>query len=152
MSKINIEYFGLERTKLKKCAGCGKDKVIWKNHEGEKFCQQCWHEKKPVKFPKQSKAIKPVSDKKKVQDQLYSVMRKKFLMLPENSTCRGKIPAVCSGGFQQDLTVHHTKGRGKYYLDTTTWIPLCMTCHEFVERNPEKAKDLGLSFSRLEKE
>lgn len=152
MSKINIEYFGLEKTKLKKCAGCGKDKVIWKNHEGEKFCQQCWHEKKPVKFPKQSKAIKPVSDKKKVQDQLYSVMRKKFLMLPENSTCRGKIPAVCSGGFQQDLTVHHTKGRGKYYLDTTTWIPLCMTCHEFVERNPEKAKDLGLSFSRLEKE
>ena len=152
MKDYTVEFFGMDRTKLKKCAGCGKDKIIWKNFEGEKFCQQCWHEKKPVKFLKQSKAIKPVSDKKKVQDVLYSKLRKQYLELPENSTCRGKLPGVCQGGFQQDLTIHHTRGRGKYYLDQKTWVPLCIKCHEFVELNPEKARDLGLSFSRLEKE
>ncbi|NBW33897.1 MAG: hypothetical protein EBR30_02460 [Cytophagia bacterium] len=43
--------------------------------------------------PKQAPAprlIKPVSDKRKPLDQLYSKMRKQFLDLPENATCREK--------------------------------------------------------------
>lgn len=135
------------KPKLKTCSGCGEERHIWKNFEGEKFCKDCWSRKEPVKFPKQSKLISPVSDKRKPLDQLYSKLRKEFLEKIENATCRAKLPG-CLGSTRQDLTIHHTKGRGKYYLDTTTWIPLCMSCHRWVEEHPADAKEMFLSESR----
>lgn len=44
--------------------------------------------------------------------------------------------------------VHHMRGRGKYHLDTTTWLSVCRNCHTFIELNPEDAKELGFSISR----
>ena len=134
--------------KLKECAACGEDKVIWKNHEGNKYCKDCWYKQNPVKFPTPSKALKIVSDKRKPLDQLYSKMRKEFLDKPENSTCRAKLQG-CLGSMNQNLTIHHTKGRGRYYLDSTTWVPLCMSCHRWVEEHPADAKEMFLSKSRI---
>lgn len=136
------------KPKLKTCAACGHDKVIWKNFEGNKFCKDCWFKQEPVKIPTPSKALKPVSDKRKPLDQLYSKLRVEFLSLPENFTCRAKLPG-CMRTTGQDLTIHHTKGRGKFYLDTTTWIPLCLTCHRWVEEHPTQAKELELSQTRI---
>jgi hypothetical protein len=136
------------KAKLKTCSGCGQEKPIWKNFEGERFCKTCWSVKTPAKFPKQSKALKPVSDKRKPLDQLYSKLRKEFLELPENFSCRAKLPG-CMRTTGQDLTIHHTKGRGKYYLQTDTWIPLCLACHHWVEEHPLMAKELMLSQSRI---
>jgi len=45
--------------------------------------------------------------------------------------------------------VHHMKGRGKYLNDTSTWLSVCRTCHEWIENNPKDAKELGYSISRL---
>lgn len=134
--------------KKKPCAGCGEPHVIWKNHEGNKYCQKCWFQKAPVKFPRQSSPIKAVSDKRKPLDQLYSKMRVAFLSLPENHTCRAKLPG-CMHTTGLNLTIHHTKGRGRYYLDSTTWIPLCISCHSYVELHPAEALELGLSQTRL---
>jgi len=131
--------------KLKQCAGCGEQKVIWKNHEGNKFCKDCWQRKAPVKTPTPTKSLSPVSDKRKVLDQLYSKMRKDFLDQPENSTCRAKFAGVCLYVTGQDLTVHHTRGRGRYYLDKSTWIPLCLACHQYVETHPQEAREMFLS-------
>lgn len=136
------------KPKLKTCSGCGQEKPIWKNFEGERFCKTCWSIKTPTNFPKQSKALKPVSDKRKPLDQLYSKLRKEFLNLPENFSCRAKLQG-CLNVTGQELTIHHTKGRGKYYLDSTTWIPLCLTCHRWVEEHPREAKELMLSQSRI---
>jgi len=135
------------QAKPKMCAGCSELKPIWKNHEGKKYCKDCWHKQDVVKTPSQRRPLKPVSDKKDVLDVLYSKMRKEFLEKPENATCRAKLP-VCQGGFKQQLTVHHTKGRGRYYLDTTTWVPLCMACHRWVEEHHAEAKDMFLSQHR----
>ena len=144
------------KIKLKKCASCDQMKQIWKNHQGNKYCKDCWARIKssttePKKFvikEKILKKIKTVSNKKQAQDILYSRMRKDFLENPENSTCKAKLPG-CLGVFKQNLTVHHTKGRGKYYLDTATWIPLCLSCHEWVETHPKKAREMGLSGSKV---
>lgn len=136
------------QVKLKKCSACELDKVIWKNHEGNKYCKDCWYSQKPINITNNRRPIKPKSDKQDVLDVLYSKMRKEFLEKPENATCRAKLPG-CLGVFKQNLTVHHTKGRGKYYLDATTWIPLCLSCHEWVETHPKEAREMNLSDSKL---
>ena len=136
------------QVKLKTCAGCGLDKVIWKNNQGKKYCKDCWYSQEIVKLPSNSRPLKPKSDKKDVLDVLYSKMRKEFLGEPQNSTCRAKLPG-CMGQFKENLTVHHTKGRGLYYLDKTTWIPLCLSCHEWVETHPKEAREMNLSQSKL---
>ena len=132
------------QVKLKKCAACNLDKVIWKNHEGNKYCKDCWYSKEVAKSPSNKRPIKPKSDKKDILDVLYSKMRKEFLELPENATCRAKLPG-CLNVYKQELTVHHTKGRGLYYLDKTTWIPLCMACHMWFETHPKEAREMSLS-------
>jgi hypothetical protein len=136
------------QVKLKKCAGCNLDKVIWKNSEGKKYCKDCWHSQEIIKSPSNKRPIKPKSDKKDVLDVLYSKMRREFLNEPQNSTCRAKLPG-CMGQFKENLTVHHTKGRGLYYLDRSTWIPLCLSCHEWVETHPKEAREMNLSQSKL---
>ena len=135
------------QVKLKQCAGCNLDKVIWKNYEGNKYCKDCWYTSQVTKTPSNKRPIKPKSDKKDILDVLYSKMRKEFLNEPENATCRAKLPK-CMGQFKENLTVHHTKGRGLYYLDKATWIPLCLSCHEWVTDNSKQAIDMGLSQSR----
>jgi hypothetical protein len=136
------------QVKLKQCAGCNLDKVIWKNYEGNKYCKDCWYNSQTTKTPSNKKPIKPKSDKKDVLDVLYSKMRKEFLNEPKNATCRAKLPG-CMGQFKENLTVHHTKGRGLYYLDKTTWIPLCLSCHEWVETHPKEAREMNLSLTKL---
>lgn len=129
--------------KLKKCAGCGEDKSIWKNYLGEKFCKDCWYKKEPINHPKQKQPLKGKSDKRNVLDQLYSKLRKEFLT--KNPYCQAKLQG-CSA---IATDVHHMKGRGVYYLDQSTWIGLCRACHQYIELHPKEAKELGFSDERL---
>lgn len=73
----------------------------------------------------------------------YSKLRKQFLS--EKPICRAKIHN-CS---IKATDVHHMRGRGSYHLDTTTWLPVCRNCHMWIETNPEDAKELGYSISRV---
>ncbi len=73
----------------------------------------------------------------------YSKLRKEFLS--KHPMCQAKIHN-CS---LKSTDVHHMKGRGKYHLDITTWLSVCRNCHNWIEVNPEDAKDLGFSISRV---
>lgn len=144
--------------KLKLCFGCEQQKHIWKNVKGKKYCKECTYS---GKIPDQEtvskvlikennfvklKSIKQVSDKKRLLDAQYTKLRKEFLEKTENSTCYAKLPGTCMGGFKQQLTIHHKNGRlGENYLNTDTWIPLCMSCHHWVEVHPKEAREIGLS-------
>ena len=75
------------KVKLKECDGCQKMTVIWKNHEGFRYCKYCWScrssntkSQKPI----QSK-ISRVSSKRKKKDQEYLKLRKRYLT--ENNLC-----------------------------------------------------------------
>jgi|LakMenE18May11ns_1017448.scaffolds.fasta_scaffold9783909_2 hypothetical protein len=135
--------------KLKECYSCHKETVIWKNHNGKKYCKACWGchpESKVTQKPKKQYTIPKVSGKKAKLDRLYTTMRKKFLDL--YPICQANLDC-CS---TKATDIHHKAGRGKFYLDTTTWIAVCRECHTWIELNSEKAKELGLSISRLTKE
>lgn len=135
-------------SKKKICSICKKESYIWKTKLRIKYCKSCWSKISPkVISTKPKKAIRKVSKKREYVNQIYSRKRKEFLSLPKNSTCRAKL-SCCLYHTGLDLTIHHSKGRGRYYLDTSTWIPLCLACHQWVENNPEEFRILGFTFNR----
>lgn len=163
------------------CEGCQIEKYIWKNHEGKQYCVGCWNKKKlelgllpvkpsepiklnsvtetegsivksdgsPMVYKKaKSRFPKPISLKRKEEQREYSVERVKFL--EEHEFCEASIRYICT---HMSSEIHHKKGRtGDLYLDKDNWLAVCRACHEWIELNPQKAKELGYSKSRLEKE
>lgn len=87
--------------------------------------------------------MRKVSKKLAKEHWLYSKLRKKWLV--DNQMCQAKIHK-CS---LKSTDVHHMKGRGKYLLNTDTWLSVCRSCHNWIETHPEEAKELGFSLSKL---
>jgi hypothetical protein len=124
--------------KLKKCAGCSQLKHIWKSHKKDKYCKECWY---TIEKPK---SISPVSKKRQVEMDEYSKKRLAFLAL--HVTCQAKLV----GCTVTSTDVHHKAGRvGDNYLNMNKLLALCRSCHSWIENNPEEAKELGFSESRL---
>lgn len=100
---------------------------------------------KPINIKlKAMKPIPKVSDKRKVENAKYSVLRIEFLGKKENQIC------PITGWPTTDI--HHKKGRiGELFLDTRYWIALSREGHQHVEDNPEWAKENGYSLDRLSK-
>jgi hypothetical protein len=146
--KYSTKIIHLMKAKKKLCCSCEEEKIIWKREGVEGYCKSCWYQKKPAVKPVYSKLIPAVSKKREALDKAYSILRKKFLAVPENSSCNAKLPD-CTGARFEYLTIHHKKGRGKYYLDMESWVTLCLNCHKYVEEHPEHAKKLGFSETRL---
>lgn len=86
--------------------------------------------------------IRKVSKKKSKEDREYSKLRKDYLS--KNPMCH----AVIHECMQHATEVHHKKGRGIYYLDIATWLPVCRNCHQYIELHPIEAKELGFSEKR----
>jgi hypothetical protein len=126
------------QAKLKKCAGCKDLKHIWKSHGKEKYCKQCWYD---IEKPK---SISPVSAKRRVEMDEYSKKRTAFLIV--NPHCKAKLQECTAVA----TDIHHKAGRtGDNYLKISTWLSVCRNCHRWIEDNPEAAKELNLSESRL---
>lgn len=128
-------------SKKKHCAGCNEEQYIWKSLGKEKYCKSCWYKLKQEQGD--TVKIKQVSVKKAKEDAVYSKLRKDYLCL--HSFCQAKLPGICN---YNATDVHHKKGRGKYYLITTTWLAVCRQCHDWIETHPNDAKELGYSENR----
>lgn len=125
------------QAKLKHCAGCNQMKHIWKSHGKEKYCKECWYS---IEKPK---SIAPISKKRQVEMDEYSVKRNLFLIA--NPKCQAKL----SGCTSDAIDVHHLysgKDRNKYYLQISTWKAVCRSCHNFIHDHlsAKEAIDLGL--------
>lgn len=91
------------------------------------------------------KPIAKVSQKRKIENLQYQVLRTEFLSKKENR--------ICPITKQPTTDVHHSKGRvGSLFLDTRYWIALSREGHKKVEENPEWAKENGYSLNRLSNE
>jgi hypothetical protein len=98
--------------------------------------------------------MKKESDKRKIERKIYEVQSKRHLqehpLCQLNVTCGRSITRRDIPGIKQiDLPrkakqVHHTKGRGIHYLDTSTYRSACLPCHEWENSNRNKAVELGL--------
>ena len=132
--------------KLKLCQGpCGEEKVIWKNHEGKRYCKQCWSCQKPAQKPTARKPIAHSSPKRSKEERVYQ--GKRIIFLNKHPLCEMRIPNICTN---VATDIHHMEGRtGDNYLDDSKWKAGCRQCHNWVEDHPKEAKELGLSLRRI---
>lgn len=126
--------------KLKLCAECGDLSLIYKTVGRDRYCKPC------AMFLFPPKPVNKVSKKKKQEDQEYSRLRN--IYLESSPYCEAKLPG-CAGVASE---IHHKAGRGLSYLEISTWIGLCRSCHQWIELHPIEAKELGFSVSRLNEE
>ena len=132
------------KSKLKECDSCNKLTVIWKNHEGFKYCKYCWSCQKAINSDSSQKPtdyiIPLVSSKKKKKDQEYLKLRERYLT--ENPLCMVKVNG-CSHGATD---VHHTfagANRDAFYLVQSTWKAVCRNCHDWIHANPAEARTMN---------
>jgi hypothetical protein len=130
--------------KLKTCDGCQKETVIWKNHEGFKYCKYCWSCQKAINSDSAQKPtdykIPQVSSKRKKKDAEYSKLRERFLT--DNPLCMVKVNGCGHGA----TDVHHTRSgsdRDAFYLVQSTWLAVCRNCHQYVHEHPEESRIMG---------
>lgn len=98
------------------------------------------------KQAKPFKAIPKVSSKMDKIKKAYAILRGIFLR--EHNICQAR----WEGCTVMATQVHHARGRtGGYMLDDTTFRAVCDNCHRLIEQSPQRAKDAGLSESRLNK-
>ena len=130
--------------KLKECDGCQKMTVIWKNHEGFKYCKYCWSCHNPknkdnIQKPTDYK-IPQVSSKREKKDTEYLKLRERFLS--ENPICQVSVAGCMNGA----TDVHHTRSgsdRSTYYLVQSTWLAVCRSCHNWIHLHSKEARTLG---------
>lgn len=129
------------QAKKKICSGCDTEQYIWKRHEGEPYCKQCWSTHKSKELTGKPTGIIPkVSSKRKKKDEEYSKLRARFLT--ENSMCQVSV----AGCTHYATDVHHTyagSDREAFYLVQSTWKAACRNCHDYIHGNPSKARALG---------
>ncbi|NQY42597.1 MAG: hypothetical protein HRT87_04550 [Legionellales bacterium] len=83
------------------------------------------------------------SKKRQQEDAKYRKLRINFL--EEKPMCEARLP----GCTLKSTDVHHKysgKDRSKYYLDTSTWLSCCRSCHDFIHKNPRFARESNLLF------
>ena len=126
--------------KLKICKVC---KTEFKQYTSLTKCKCLGSVAKPKVTKKY--VIPKVSEKRKIENLKYSVLRIEFLGKKENQ--------VCPITKQPTTDIHHKRGRvGNLFLDIRYWIALSREGHKFVEENPEWSKKNGYSLNRLSDE
>ncbi len=93
--------------------------------------------------------LKRVSDKLKPELRRYASLKRVWREM--NRVClaspviAGADPfaaAYCEG--KADENPHHMMRRGPYLNDTSTWLPVCLSCHRWIESHATKSRELGL--------
>ena len=138
---------GLIKAKEGVCVCCERKRLIY----SKKMCQSCyWSDNKKKNEGKQKtikefKPIPKISQKRKIENAKYIVLRIEFLGKKENS--------ICPVTGEKTTEIHHKKGRvGSLFLDIRYWLAVSREGHKKIEENPEWAKKEGYSLSRLSKE
>lgn len=134
------------KKKLKVCDGCKREAMIWKNHEGNRYCKYCWQAKNLTSKPaKKQKPIAPRSPKRAKQEREYLKKRSSYLL--SSPLCNAKLQNICT---THATDVHHMQGRiGNLLTDETKFLAVCRACHDWIETHPKEAKELGYSISRI---
>ena len=142
--------------KLKICSICNKETYLWKSKPAS--CKECWLKIKAQEQSSEPKSYKTAKKKESRSYRIKSVSDKKLVELKEYRKKRDafmKANKICQFPNCKELStdLHHSKGRvGALLTDERYFKALCRAHHSLIEEKPQLAKELGLSFSRLDKE
>lgn len=88
--------------------------------------------------------LKKASKKRAAQLKEYGPLRRKFL--DDNPRCRaGPRWGVHFSGCTHEATqIHHMCRRGPHLNDLKTFLPICDSCHRYLETHANLARALGM--------
>lgn len=125
--------------KVKKCKECSKE--IIQRSSLDTFCSWQCKQKYSKKKSKPTK-VKPISDKRKKQEQAYLVANRIFLMEERNKFC--PVMALLHNRTVKTTEVHHKAGReNEMLLDMEYWLAVSREGHEFIHSNHEISYEQG---------
>lgn len=101
-------------------------------------------EAKPFRVTYQPTTIKKVSTRMQKLNAAYKVLRDQFMK--KHPTCQARLEG-CTGAATE---CHHSRGRGEYLLDDSTFKALCGHCHRYLETHVEVSRALGFTKNRLD--
>ena len=118
-----------------------------KKHEAcrGKGCPECGNRGWVMPSPKKRAPIPPKALGRALEDAEYARLRRIFLTKYRICQCRGP-NGPCRNASTQ---VHHRRRRGPFYLDVSTWMSVCMGCHDVIEKNGIWAKAMGYTHSPI---
>lgn len=129
------------KAKFGTCSICSSENQLL-YRRNPPMCKGCYFQdklarkKKTASKPK--KKISPFSEKKLKEMAEYRKLREPFMR--ENPICQARFDC-CTG---QATDCHHVNKRGEFYLDVSTWMALCRSCHDHIHFvDPKKARELG---------
>lgn len=138
----------VENQDLGLCASCNSDRR--KAEKSERKATQKRSQlinNQHLKSSQPRPIVKKVSDKRKELNKEYAKLSEQFKR--DNPSCLARVNEYCSG---KSESIHHKRGRGRYLLDVSTFLPCCLSCHVYIEAHPKEAIQKGWSLSRLQKE
>lgn len=92
-----------------------------------------------------TKTIKAVSTRQQRLNAAYSAQR--LIYLKNHRICEAALTNCTFEATQ----AHHKRGRLEYLLDEGTWLPVCQSCHTWINEHNEAATIMGFCQSRLSK-
>lgn len=105
-----------------------------------------------TKLAKRRGRLKPMSEKRKKEGAEYTRLRSEFLeQYPACRPCQDTVVQEGWGVPRKATEVHHAAGRGRFYLRTDTWIPVCSDCHRSITNSREWSESQGYSYSVAER-
>lgn len=105
-------------------------------------CSVCFGRGYIIKAPKTRGRVRPVKVKRVHENVIYAQLRREFLL--ENPRCLVPVGPgrVCSA---PSTECHHRKGRGRFYLDVSTFFPTCSACHAAIHTTRQRwARQMAL--------
>jgi hypothetical protein len=102
-------------------------------------------EKAKLKQQEPKPAINKVSVKQKEKNTEYGIRVKEWKK--ENPKCKANCNQYCT---KETDDCQHLRGRGKYLMDESTWMPVCRSCHTYIGDHSKEAYEKGWALSRLE--
>jgi hypothetical protein len=142
--------------KPKICGRCGFLRPPWKRIGRKVYCVTCCSaldmlEKLeiPPEIPHGREYCRKQAKRENTREERkhnYSKIRREYI--EKHPTCEAHL-RKCT---HVATDVHHKKGRGKYIVDTTKFLAVCRSCHDWIHSHPKIAMAMGLSESRLKKD
>lgn len=91
-----------------------------------KGCDACSNRGFVVKPQKAKPRIKPIKNGRASLNRQYAQLRQEFLLAHPRCEVLQPHGGICGA---QATECHHRRGRGRFLLDTETFLAVCKTCH-----------------------
>lgn len=93
------------------------------------------------------RAIKKVSDKQAKLNAIYNVAATQFKK--DRPLCEARLHG-CQGATHHVHHLYSGASRSKYYLDCSTWLPVCNHCHHIIHDVLSKEDAINMGFKKIE--